>query len=98
MSADVFLRPGRVPLSDWRALYRGASIALDPIARADVEAGALALQEIVAGAADRPGAAASCAAATSRDPDVAPAEQGEDRILAAATAQGGALPAAVARL
>jgi histidine ammonia-lyase len=43
VSAHVVVRPGRSALVDWRALYRGASVKLDPIARADVEAGAAGL-------------------------------------------------------
>jgi len=48
MNADVELRPGLTPLIHWRAIYRGAPVALDPFARPDVEAGAAALAEIVA--------------------------------------------------
>lgn len=42
----IVLRPGQVGLADWRALYRGAPLALDPVSRADVEAGAAALQAV----------------------------------------------------
>ncbi len=48
MTADVELRPGLTPLIHWRAIYRGAPVALDPFARPDVEAGAAALAEIIA--------------------------------------------------
>ena len=44
------LRPGRVTLADWLDIYRGARIALDPIAQADVEIGAAALAAINASA------------------------------------------------
>ena len=47
MTETVELRPGLTPLADWRALYRGAAVALDPIARADVEAGHTALASIL---------------------------------------------------
>ena len=48
MTDPVTLRPGRVSLWSWRAIYLGAPIALDPIYRADVEAGAAALKTITA--------------------------------------------------
>jgi len=44
----VELRPGVTPLAVWRAIYRGAPVALDPIARADVEAGRAALVALLA--------------------------------------------------
>jgi histidine ammonia-lyase len=47
MSEAIELRPGLTPLADWRAIYRGAAMTLDPIARADVEAGRTALTEIL---------------------------------------------------
>jgi histidine ammonia-lyase len=50
LSAVVVLRPGLATLADWRGVYRGASVALDPIARADVEAGAAGLQAMLDGA------------------------------------------------
>jgi histidine ammonia-lyase len=46
--APVELRPGRTRLADWRAIYRGAPVAIDSVARADVEAGAAALAAILA--------------------------------------------------
>ena len=46
-AAAVFLRPGFATLADWRNIYRGAPVALDPISRADVEAGAAALQAVL---------------------------------------------------
>ena len=48
MSDAVVLRPGQATLSDWRAIYRGAPVELDPVSRADVEAGAAALAGILA--------------------------------------------------
>lgn len=44
----VTLRPGLTSLADWRAIYRGAAAVLDPVARADVEAGRAALDDILA--------------------------------------------------
>ena len=48
-SAAIELRPGVTPLADWRDVYRGAPLTLDPIARADVEAGRAALAEVLSG-------------------------------------------------
>lgn len=48
MISAIELRPGLAALADWRAIYRGASVELDPIARADVEAGRAALAAILA--------------------------------------------------
>ena len=48
MDANVVLRPGRTPLADWRAVFRGAAVALDPFAQVDVEAGRAALASILA--------------------------------------------------
>jgi histidine ammonia-lyase len=44
----VTLRPGDVPLSEWRAIYRGADVALDPGSAAAVAASAEAVGRIVA--------------------------------------------------
>ncbi len=41
------LRPGQTPLADWRAIYGGAAVELDPVARIDVEAGRAALSAIL---------------------------------------------------
>ena len=40
--------PGKVSLSDWRALYRGADLALDPACRTGIEASAAAVARILA--------------------------------------------------
>ena len=48
MNAEVTLRPGRATLADWRAIYRGAPLKLDPVSRADVEAGSAGLDAILA--------------------------------------------------
>lgn len=47
VTSSVELRPGLTPLADWRAIYRGAPVALDPVARPDVEAGRSALAAIL---------------------------------------------------
>ena len=44
----IVLVPGKVPLSDWRALYRGAAPILDVACRAGIEASAAAVGRILA--------------------------------------------------
>jgi len=44
----VALRPGEARLADWRAIWSGAAVALDPAARAKVAASAAAVQRILA--------------------------------------------------
>ncbi|HEY1927570.1 MAG TPA: histidine ammonia-lyase [Caulobacteraceae bacterium] len=44
----VTLRPGAVDLAEWRAIYRGASVRLDPGAQGAIEAGAQAVTRILA--------------------------------------------------
>ncbi|TAJ68817.1 MAG: histidine ammonia-lyase [Phenylobacterium sp.] len=44
----VTLRPGDVPLSEWRAIYRGAGVRLDPRSAAAIAASAAAVGRIVA--------------------------------------------------
>jgi histidine ammonia-lyase len=46
--ADVLLRPGHATLADWRAIYRGAGVKLDPGCHTAVVAGARAVEAIVA--------------------------------------------------
>lgn len=46
--ADVVLRPGQTTLADWRAIYRGASVTLDPACHAVIAAGARAVEIILA--------------------------------------------------
>ena len=45
------LQAGAVPLATWRAIYFGAGTALDPVCRAQVEAGARAIDRVVAAGA-----------------------------------------------
>jgi histidine ammonia-lyase len=45
---EMLLQPGAVSLRQWRAVYEGASVALDPGCRAAVEASAAAVARIVA--------------------------------------------------
>ncbi len=45
---SVMLRPGDARLGDWRAIWRGSPVALDPAARAKVAASAAAVQRILA--------------------------------------------------
>ncbi|MGL4974749.1 MAG: histidine ammonia-lyase, partial [Bosea sp. (in: a-proteobacteria)] len=49
--ADVLLRPGAMSLADWRAIYRGATVRLDPAAQPAVDAAAATVAAIVAKAA-----------------------------------------------
>lgn len=44
----ITLTPGQVPLADWRAIYRGAPLRLDPACHAAVTASAAAVARIVA--------------------------------------------------
>ena len=76
----VLLLPGRVTLADWLDIYRGAKVALDPVARADVEVGAAALAAIRGG---------STAAAGEPDPpaSVAPGDEPPGEALSASVAR-----------
>ena len=44
----MILSPGNVSLAQWREIYQGASVTLDPAAHAAIEAGAAAVEEILA--------------------------------------------------
>ena len=44
----VLLRPGQVGLAEWRAIYRGAALTVDPGCRAAISRGAEAVDRIVA--------------------------------------------------
>jgi histidine ammonia-lyase len=46
--ADVVIRPGQITLADWRAIYRGAGVTLDPDCRETIARGAQAVEAIVA--------------------------------------------------
>ena len=45
---DLVLKPGAVPLSDWRAIYRGATVTLDPACAPRIAASAAAVERILA--------------------------------------------------
>lgn len=45
---ELVLKPGNAALSDWRAIYRGATPVLDPSCKAAIEASAKAVERIVA--------------------------------------------------
>jgi histidine ammonia-lyase len=47
MTETVTLHAGKVGLASWRAIYRGAEIALDPSCRVGVEAGAATVEMIL---------------------------------------------------
>lgn len=44
----IVLKPGQVPLGDWRAVYRGAAVRLHPDAAAVIDRGAQAVCRIIA--------------------------------------------------
>src|SRR5580693_6608693 len=44
----VIIRPGEASLSDWRAIWRGEALAVDPSSRAVVAASAAAVERILA--------------------------------------------------
>jgi histidine ammonia-lyase len=48
MTAAITLTPGRVTLADWRAVANGAAVRLDPAAMPAVDAGARAVEAIIA--------------------------------------------------
>jgi histidine ammonia-lyase len=48
MTDSVILRPGAASLADWRLIYRGASVVLDPSSRPRVEASAQLIETIIA--------------------------------------------------
>lgn len=83
----VVLRPGAVTLDEWRAIYRDAPVELDFVCRADVEASAATLWNMLA--------------RTNGEAPAAPlgaASGGLDHILAQATPGGDPLPDPVVRL
>ena len=45
--SGIVLKPGRTPLAAWRAIYRGADVALDSVCRPGVEAAAAVVAAIV---------------------------------------------------
>src|SRR5688500_18840890 len=45
---DVVLSPGAVPLASWRAIYRGATVALDPAAVDAIATSARTVSAIIA--------------------------------------------------
>jgi len=46
--SDILLKPGAVPLCDWRAIYRGATARLDPACAPLIAASAAAVERILA--------------------------------------------------
>lgn len=48
----MILTPGKATLADWRAIYRGAAVSLDPACRIDIANSARAVERIIA--ADAP--------------------------------------------
>jgi histidine ammonia-lyase len=103
MTDAVVLRPGRTPLADWRAVYQGAPITLDWIARADVEAGTAALQASVTPPdnARKNGASENGNSSDSGHQETRPESEVESKRadpVERVSAEGEPLPASVARL
>ena len=48
MTQQILLQPGDASLADWRLIYHGASVALDPLSRPHVQASADTVQAIIA--------------------------------------------------
>jgi histidine ammonia-lyase len=46
--SDILLKPGAVPLADWRAIHRGAAPSLDPTSAGAIAASAAAVERIIA--------------------------------------------------
>src|SRR5690348_2458637 len=46
--ADVVIRPGQTTLADWRAIYRGAGVTLDPSCHEAIARSATAVEAILA--------------------------------------------------
>nr|WP_047165411.1 histidine ammonia-lyase [Sphingomonas sp. Y57] len=46
--SDILLKPGAVPLADWRAIYQGAAPSLDPASAPAIAASAAAVERIIA--------------------------------------------------
>ncbi|MHA3791376.1 histidine ammonia-lyase [Sphingomonas sp. YL-JM2C] len=46
--SDILLKPGAVPLADWRAIYQGAAPSLDPASAPVIAASAAAVERIIA--------------------------------------------------
>ena len=44
----VIIRPGEASLADWRAIWRGEPMAVDPASQASVAASAAAVERILA--------------------------------------------------
>jgi len=51
--AQVVLRPGHATLADWRAIYRGAVVTVDPSCHAAIANGARAVDAILTKVRDR---------------------------------------------
>src|SRR6478752_6892411 len=47
-TVTVIIRPGEASLDDWRAIWRGEALAVDPSSRVAVAAGAAAVERILA--------------------------------------------------
>ena len=46
--SSVTVTPGRMTLADWAAIWRGAGVTIDPAAKADVDAAAQTVDDLIA--------------------------------------------------
>jgi histidine ammonia-lyase len=96
---DVLLRPGQVSLAEWRGIYRGESVRLDPACLPIVERSAAAVAAIVAGGAAVYGINTGFGKLARLRIDVDDLEQLQQNIvLSHAAGVGEPIPVAIARL
>lgn len=48
MSANITIKPGRMTLADWKAIYKGAQSRIDPAAQGDVDKAAQTVSDLIA--------------------------------------------------
>jgi len=97
--AAVVLRPGGVPLSAWREIYRGASVSLDPAAYDAIAAGSRAVAAIIAKGAPVYGINTGFGKLAGVHIDAADlAALQRNVVLSHAAGAGAAMPVAIARL
>ena len=46
--SSVTVTPGRMTLADWAAIWRGAGVTIDPVAKPDVDAAAQTVDDLIA--------------------------------------------------
>ncbi|WP_421786419.1 histidine ammonia-lyase [Hyphobacterium sp.] len=96
---SVNLRPGAMPLADWRAIYRGADLSVDRSCQGQVERGAEAVQELLnSGRAVYGVNTGFGKLAQSRIAEAELAELQKRLVLSHAAGVGSAMPDAIVRL